>query len=370
MKKFLFLIFLTPYVFGDIYKYDCITISNNKFPRATGFETSWIVDKNKKSAFLIASGRNGEVTFNPNTYLKILWWNDYSFSGKFDNANTVLNDTVYVFNSIDRTYQSSSAYKDETKGEQINKASCEVKRISSSSGILKDKNSIDKEIIKVSSGTGFAVNNKGYIITNSHVVDGCNRVDVHSKGEIYSSKIIANDYINDLALIKINLLTKEFFTINNENPKLLDDVYAAGYPFGDFVSSSVKVTSGIVSALTGIGNNYSQIQIDAALQPGNSGGPIFNKKGVLMGVAVSKLSLESILESYDVVPENVNFAIKSSVVKNLLLSNAIDFDIKEKSNSDISNNITDATFFLSCWMERGKIKEYENTKVMFKNITQ
>jgi len=353
-------------MFGDIFTYECSTITNNKFAGMDGFKTTWTVDTTKKSVIHVSSGRESETILNQ--YLEVLWWNDSRFGVKSDNGNSILNDTVFIFNQIDGTYKSYSSYVDINKGQQIIEATCKAKIFSSSSTSQKKQNLNDKEIIKVSSGTGFAINNDGHIITNSHVIDGCNRIDVHDKGDIYPSKIIANDYINDLALIKINLQTKEFFTIDNGNPNLLDDIYAAGYPFGDYYSSSVKVTSGIVSALTGTGNNYSQIQIDAALQPGNSGGPIFNKKGVLLGVAVSKLSLERTLESFDAVPENVNFAVKASVVRNLLLSNSIDFDIKEKSYFDISRNITDATFFLSCWMERGKIKEYEDTKVMFKNV--
>ena len=71
----------------------------------------------------------------------------------------------------------------------------------------------------------------------------------------------------------------------------------AGYPFGQKVSTSVKVTKGIVSALTGMENNFSNIQIDAALQPGNSGGPILDDKGNVIGVAVAKLD-SKILENY------------------------------------------------------------------------
>jgi S1-C subfamily serine protease len=75
------------------------------------------------------------------------------------------------------------------------------------------------------------------------------------------------------------------FTLSKEKPELLQDIYVAGYPFGQKISTSVKVTKGIISSLTGIGNNFSNIQIDAALQPGNSGGPILNDKGNVVGVA-------------------------------------------------------------------------------------
>ena len=70
----------------------------------------------------------------------------------------------------------------------------------------------------------------------------------------------------------------------------------AGFPFGDAISSSIKFTQGIVSSMSGIGDNYSQIQIDAAIQPGNSGGPIVDELGNVIAVAVSKLDLKNVLE--------------------------------------------------------------------------
>ena len=71
----------------------------------------------------------------------------------------------------------------------------------------------------------------------------------------------------------------------------------AGVPFGKQVSSSVKVTKGIVSSLTGIQNNYANMQVDAALRPGNSGGPIFNEVGNVIGIAVAKLDTKVALKS-------------------------------------------------------------------------
>ena len=136
------------------------------------------------------------------------------------------------------------------------------------------------------------------------------------------------------------------------------------------ISSNIKVTKGIVSSLAGIGNNYSQIQIDAALQPGNSGGPIIDLEGNLVGVAVSKLDLMTIVEDYGVVPEDTNFGIKSNVVKNLLLGNSINFSSSKdyrSNNTDLVEKINESTFFLSCWMSQENIKKYGDTKVMFKN---
>ena len=225
----------------------------------------------------------------------------------------------------------------------------------------------DKEVVKVSSGTGFAVNDTGHLVTNSHVVSGCNRIEVFYRGETYDAKILANDLVNDLALLKSPLVSTKHFGVKSDDSLLFDDIYAAGFPFGNSYSTSVKVTSRIVSALAGVGDNYSQIQIDAALQPGNSGGPVFDKSGVLVGVVVSKLSLNDVFRKFGVVPENQNFAIKANLVANLLRSNSVEFHDQnnfERGLQDVEN----ATYHLSCWMERGKVKDYSETKVMFNNL--
>jgi len=108
--------------------------------------------------------------------------------------------------------------------------------------------------------------------------------------------------------------------LSTKSPELLQDVYVAGYPFGRKISTGVKVTKGIISALTGIGNNFCNTQIDAALQPGNSGGPILDDKGNVVGVAVAKLDIKKILKNLGVIPEDINFGIKTSVVRSILES--------------------------------------------------
>ena len=92
----------------------------------------------------------------------------------------------------------------------------------------------------------------------------------------------------------------------------------ASFPFGDAISSSIKFTQGIVSSMFGIGYNYSQIQIDATIQPGNSGGPTVDDKGNAEAVAVVKLYLQKIYKDFGVMPENTNFGIIASAVRNLL----------------------------------------------------
>lgn len=224
---------------------------------------------------------------------------------------------------------------------------------------------------RVANGTGFFVSDTGYVVTNQHVISGCNEVQIHSGGDMSAATVISQDKINDLALLKTKMKTKSIFSLAPENPYLLQDIIAAGFPFGESVSSTIKVTKGVVSSLSGLGDNSGQIQIDAALQPGNSGGPIIDENGNVVGVAVAKLDLEKSIESFGVVPENVNFGIKLSSLKTFLDDNNVNYSVgkeREIKNSALGKLATEATVLLSCWMTEARIETMQNSKAMFKEI--
>ena len=227
-------------------------------------------------------------------------------------------------------------------------------------------------LIPASSGTGFAVSHDGHIITNHHVIDACQEVKVRYKSDDILAKLIAFDTVNDLAILKIDTKPSSVLPISYSNPEILQEIYVAGFPFGENVSTSIKMTKGIVSSLTGIGNNYSNIQIDAALQPGNSGGPVFDEKGNVVGVAVAKIDLEYAIEKFGVVPENTNFGIKSSVVINFLESNSIGnlaspLDYKASMTS-LGKSVTDATYYVSCMMTMAQIRKVQARKVIYSEL--
>jgi uncharacterized protein len=202
-------------------------------------------------------------------------------------------------------------------------------------------------------GSGFVVSSTGHIITNYHVVKGCRKVKIHHQGMSVVAKVVAFDTVNDLALLKGKLSPSTVLSLSTETPERLQDVYVAGYPFGREISTSVKITKGIISDIYGIRNNASQIQIDAALQPGNSGGPIVDHKGNVIGVAVGKLNSKIALKRYGALPENTNFGIKSSVVRSFLEGKKITLSRPNSSSiskSNLGKIIADGTYALSCWI--------------------
>ncbi len=227
------------------------------------------------------------------------------------------------------------------------------------------------EVLQAASGTGFIVSKDGHIVTNHHVLEGCAEVKIHKDGKVYKGNVIANDVMNDLALIKSNYKPNVIFPLSDKNPSLLQDIYVAGFPFGNAISSSVKVTKGVVSSESGFGNNYSNIQIDAALQQGNSGGPILDDKGNVVGVAVAKLDVQYAIKNFGSIPENINFGIKSSVVENLIQAHNVNNPspyTREMNKADLGYNIKQATLYLSCWMTLAQIKKFSTKKVIFRDL--
>ena len=225
--------------------------------------------------------------------------------------------------------------------------------------------------IAAASGSGFAVSSSGYVITNNHVINGCQKVKIHHKGKTIPVTVVTYDPSNDLALLKGDFRPSTVFPLSNRKPELLQDVYVAGYPFGNKISTTVKVTKGIISSLTGMRNNFSNIQIDASLQPGNSGGPILNNKGNVVGVAVAKLDIKKVLKDFGVIPENTNFGIKTNVVRSLLESNNINLpnpNTREISKSKLGSMISDGTYYLSCWMTTAQIEKMRSRKVIFQDL--
>jgi hypothetical protein len=223
----------------------------------------------------------------------------------------------------------------------------------------------DDKIIPVTSGTGFAVSSDGYVITNHHVIDQCQQVNIHYQGNEIPATVVTYDKQNDLALLKGDFKPETVFSLANNSPGLLQDIYVAGYPFGYKLSSQIKVTKGIISSLTGLENNFSEIQIDAAIQGGNSGGPIVDEMGNLVGVVA--YSLNKAL--YDA--ENTNFGVKFNLVKNILESNNIKILSENKtiiSKPELAKRLSSGTYYISCGMTMALYESLKTQKVFFNHL--
>lgn len=166
------------------------------------------------------------------------------------------------------------------------------------------------------SGTGFAVSSNGLIVTNHHVINGATSINVRGvNGDFsksYKAKIIIEDKNNDLAIIKIDdsrftSLGAIPFLINNKPSDVGTSIFVMGYPLRASMGDEIKLTNGIISSKSGFQDDVTSYQITAPIQPGNSGGPLFDGKGNLIGIVNSK----------HLGAENVSYAIKSLYLINL-----------------------------------------------------
>ena len=131
------------------------------------------------------------------------------------------------------------------------------------------------------------------------------------------------------------------------------------------------LTKGVVSSLAGLGDNFSEMQIDAALQPGNSGGPIVDETGSVVGIAVAKLDVRAAIENWGTIPENTNFGIKSTVVETFLQGNSVNYERGSDigiTKRELAKKISENTLYLACWMTMAQIERMRSEKVMFTNL--
>ncbi len=155
-------------------------------------------------------------------------------------------------------------------------------------------------------GTGFLVNGRGHVLTNAHVVEGCAAVALAGGG---GGRVVARDEDIDLAVVLLDRPPAAVpFAFRAAAPRLVEDVVALGYPLSGVLAGGIKATTGTVSALAGLGGDPARFQFSAPIQPGNSGGPVIDRAGLVVGVAVSRLS-----EDRFAGVQNVNFAIRAAV---------------------------------------------------------
>ena len=134
--------------------------------------------------------------------------------------------------------------------------------------------------------------------------------------------------------------------LRSEDLELGEDVLVAGFPYGEMFSNTIKVTKGIVSANRGLGDDTGQFQIDAAVQPGNSGGPIYDENGNVVGVVISQLNKMKFAKMSGSLPENVNFGIKASTVRQFLTSSGLPTKWSDKSKPMSTKDLAKIAKFL------------------------
>ena len=206
-------------------------------------------------------------------------------------------------------------------------------------------------------GTGFALNN-GYIVTNWHVANGAKTIHVYGvRGDYtkkYIAELIAKDETNDLAILRISGNGFSGFgtipyKVRTNTANVAEEIFVLGYPMTSTLGNELKYTDGRISALlSGFSNDVSNYQISAPVQPGNSGGPLFDNNGNVLGIVCAKID--------NTVAQNVGYAVKTSYLENLIETMHINNILPSNSKMDSYKERTakveavrNFIFFIKCY---------------------
>jgi S1-C subfamily serine protease len=197
------------------------------------------------------------------------------------------------------------------------------------------------------SGTGFFVSSDGHVLTNNHVVDGCFRITVNGS----PASIVRASPDQDLALVKLAKSPVSYATFADRPARLNSDVTVVGCPLAG-VLGGMNVTRGSVSSLSGIGGDVTTMQITAPVQPGNSGGPVVDAAGRVVGVVVAKLDAKLAMENTGDIPQNVNFAIRGELATLFLGSAGVEPQIAGSAEplppEDLAESVAAYTAYIEC----------------------
>ena len=195
--------------------------------------------------------------------------------------------------------------------------------------------------VLLGSGSGFVITRNGHIVTNYHVIDGCNFIG-KINDDMNTLRVVAVDDKLDLAVLKSSESFTSNLSISGEEAGLTEDIFVAGFPLGSRLGQSVKVTKGVISSVIG-DNDPTRFQFDAAVSGGNSGGPIVRPDGVVVGVTVSGMVGDV---------QNINFGIKVQSLARFLDHFAIPFSshtVFDEKNIDLALHLTANTIHIGCF---------------------
>jgi len=226
-----------------------------------------------------------------------------------------------------------------------------------------EKPSEPDKLVSVS-GSGFVVSRNAYIVTNNRVVADCVG-DIHGNlvGQApVKLRVVSADEENDLALLQgtKKFKEKDIATIRASAVNSGDQVVAIGYPLHGLLTSDLTVTTGIISSLAGLHNDTRFLQISVPVQPGNSGGPLHDNSGNIVGVVSAKLDALRMVKATGDIPQNINFAIKTGALRDFLDNSAVPYQTadpgSEMKTADIASAARTYTMLISCTARRTERK--------------
>lgn len=210
---------------------------------------------------------------------------------------------------------------------------------------------------KALSGSAIVISQQGKLLTNQHVVNECKEIRIPVANK--NASLVLADKANDLALLQVEgdaMLpgTVPAVFADESSVRQGEDIVTFGFPLDGYLPTSGNITQGIISALAGPFNNSSVLQITAPIQQGNSGGPVLNMKGQVVGVVIGKADAVKLTKATGDIPQNINFAISGRVVKGFFEGNSIAYDkpglfTLSKDSVALADLSKKTTVKVECW---------------------
>lgn len=186
----------------------------------------------------------------------------------------------------------------------------------------------------ISVGTGFFVSSDGYVVSAFHVIEDAQEVAVVLRsGDTLPAVVKGSDDANDIALLKVARSAKPLPMVSSKGVAVGDQVFTIGYPLVDIEGQEQKTTFGRVNALSGVQDDVRFVQMDVPIQPGNSGGPLLDSRGRVVGVVTRSLDPAALLKKSGTVPQNANYAVKSDYVLPLMIRYEVEPAVGRASTS-------------------------------------
>ncbi len=207
---------------------------------------------------------------------------------------------------------------------------------------------------RAGTGTGFYVTRQGHVLTNAHVVDKCLEIAISRQGAAaIPASLVKSDASNDLAVL-IAAPSPAVAAFRGGRPvRAGETVVAYGFPLTGTLSSGGILTNGSISALSGLGDDSRYLQISAPIQPGNSGGPLLDSGGNVVGIVTSTIRASAVARrTGGAIPQNVNFALKTDVARTFLDSAGVPIEMsgggRDLSVADIGEKARAFSVFIDC----------------------
>ena len=238
----------------------------------------------------------------------------------------------------------------EVKVKERDAVGLELARRTGSPGAVQPRRSRDGTAGRwMRSGSGFFITTNGYFVTCEHVIADASNIVLEAKGGNLPARLIRWDKANDLAVLKVEGVFTPLPVASSGHVKLGENVFTIGFPDPDMQGVEPKLTRGEISSLTGMQDDPREFQISVSVQPGNSGGPLVDLYGNVVGVVEARLADVATFKRTGSLPQNVNYAVKSSAVKVMLESlpevsaNLKEPSVKQRDFQDIVKDTTTAT---------------------------